>query len=195
MENLPYLIIGLGNPGRAYRQSRHNIGFMLVDRLAVRLNVSLNRLQSRALVGATVYNDQRIILAKPQTFMNLSGQPVSSLLRFYKLPLEHLLVAHDDLDLPFGALRLRPGGGSAGQKGMTSVIGRLGTQDFPRLRLGIGCPPGRMDAVDYVLEDFLTEDMPVLSDILESAADAALAFVVEGLEQAMTRYNNREIGE
>lgn len=195
MENLPYLIIGLGNPGRAYRQSRHNIGFMLVDRLAVRLNVSLNRLQSRALVGTTVYNDQRIILAKPQTFMNLSGQPVSSLLRFYKLPLEHLLVAHDDLDLPFGALRLRPGGGSAGQKGMTSIIGRLGTQDFPRLRLGIGRPPGRMDAVDYVLEDFLPEDMPVLSDILESAADAALAFVVEGLEQAMTRYNNREIGE
>ena len=195
MENLPYLIIGLGNPGRAYRQSRHNIGFMLVDRLAVRLNVSLNRLQSRALVGTTVYNDQRIILAKPQTFMNLSGQPVSSLLRFYKLPLEHLLVAHDDLDLPFGALRLRPGGGSAGQKGMTSIIGRLGTQDFPRLRLGIGRPPGRMDAVDYVLEDFLTDDMPVLSDILESAADAALTFVVEGLEQAMTRYNNREIGE
>jgi len=195
VENLPYLIIGLGNPGRAYRQSRHNIGFMLVDRLAVRLNVSLNRLQSRALVGTTVYNDQRIILAKPQTFMNLSGQPVSSLLRFYKLPLEHLLVAHDDLDLPFGALRLRPGGGSAGQKGMTSIIGRLGTQDFPRLRLGIGRPPGRMDAVDYVLEDFLPEDMPVLSDILESAADAALAFVVEGLEQAMTRYNNREIGE
>lgn len=184
-----FLIVGLGNPGREYWENRHNIGFMLVDRLCVRLNVSLNRLQAQALVGSTSDGDRKIIFAKPQTYMNLSGQSVQGLMRFYKLPLSNLLVAHDDLDLPLGTIRMRPGGGSAGQKGIASIIERLGTQDFPRLRLGIGRPPGRMDPADYVLQDFSPSDLPLLSETLERAADAALTWISQGLETAMNQFN------
>lgn len=184
-----FLIVGLGNPGREYRENRHNIGFMLVDRLCVRLNVSLNRLQAQALVGSTSDGDRKIIFAKPQTYMNLSGQSVQGLMRFYKLPLSNLLVAHDDLDLPLGTIRMRLGGGSAGQKGIASIIERLGTQDFPRLRLGIGRPPGRMDPADYVLQDFSPSDLPLLSETLERAADAALTWISQGLETAMNQFN------
>jgi len=184
-----FLVVGLGNPGREYRENRHNIGFMLIDRLCVRLNASLNRLQSHALVGSALHEDRKIILAKPQTYMNLSGQAVQGLVRFYKLPLSQVLVAHDDLDLPLGVIRMRPGGGSGGQKGVASIIERLGTQDFPRLRLGIGRPPGRMDPADYVLQDFPPADLPLLSETLERAANAALTWVLQGLEAAMNQFN------
>jgi PTH1 family peptidyl-tRNA hydrolase len=189
MTDSTFIIIGLGNPGREYRSNRHNIGFMLVDRLCVRLNASLNRLQARALVGSTFYEGSKIILAKPQTYMNLSGQSAQGLARFYKLPLCNLLVAHDDLDLPLGALRMRPGGGSAGQKGIASTIERLGSQDFPRLRLGIGRPAGRMDPAAYVLQDFPAGEQSLLSEVLDRAADAALTWVLDGLETAMNRFN------
>jgi PTH1 family peptidyl-tRNA hydrolase len=188
-DTLPYLIVGLGNPGPQYRYNRHNIGFMLADRLAERLGVKFSRLESKALVTKGAHQGRRIVLAKPQTFMNLSGQAVGALVRFYKVPLSHLLIAYDDVDLPLGTLRLRPGGGSAGQKGMASIIERLGTQDFPRLRLGIGRPPGRMDAADYVLQDFSAAEKELLGPVLDRAAEAALVFVVEGLEAAMNRYN------
>lgn len=184
-----YLIVGLGNPGREYRDNRHNIGFMLIDHLAVRLNAQGMRLQSQALVVSATYEGRKILLAKPQTYMNLSGQAVQGLVRFYKLPLQNLLVAHDDLDLPLGTLRLRPGGGSGGQKGVASTIERLGTSDFPRLRLGIGRPPGRMDAAAYVLQDFSPAELPIVSEVLHRAVDAVLTFVVEGLDRAMNRYN------
>ena len=185
----PYLIVGLGNPGPQYRRNRHNIGFMLLDRLAERLGVKFSRLQSKALFTTAGYQERRIVLAKPQTYMNLSGQAVGALLRFYKMPLENMLVAYDDVDLPLGTLRLRPEGGSAGQKGMASIIERLGTQSFPRLRLGIGRPPGRMDAANYVLQDFSSAEIEFLSPVLENAAEAALVFVLHGLEQAMNQYN------
>jgi PTH1 family peptidyl-tRNA hydrolase len=184
-----YLIIGLGNPGREYRETRHNVGFMLVDRLAVKLNARFSRLQSRALVASTTFNERKIILAKPQTFMNLSGQSVQGLMHFYKLPLENLLIAHDDLDLPVGAIRIRPDGGSAGQKGMSSTIERLGTDEFARLRLGIGRPPGQMQAPDYVLQDFSKGDLTIVSETLNRAVDAVLEFVVTGLDMAMTKFN------
>ena len=184
-----FLIVGLGNPGREYRENRHNIGFMLIDRLAVELNVRFTRLQSKALVATANYNECKIILAKPQTFMNLSGQSVQGLIHFYKLPLTNLLVAHDDLDLPPGTIRIRPDGGSAGQKGMESIIERLGTDEFPRLRLGIGRPPGRMEAPDYVLQDFPAGEMTVISETLNLAVEAALTFVNEGLDAAMNRFN------
>jgi PTH1 family peptidyl-tRNA hydrolase len=184
-----FLIVGLGNPGREYRENRHNIGFMLIDRLAVELNVRFTRLQSKALVAAASYNECKVILAKPQTFMNLSGQSVQGLIRFYKLPLTNLLVAHDDLDLPPGTIRIRPDGGSAGQKGMESIIERLGTGEFPRLRLGIGRPPGRMEAPDYVLQDFPAGEMTVISETLNLAVEAALTFITDGLEKAMNIYN------
>ena len=185
----PYLIIGLGNRGREYRLNRHNIGFMLVDRLAERLGVTFSRLEGKALVTKGDYQDQRLVLAKPQTYMNLSGQSAGALLRFYKVPLEHLLVAYDDVDLPFGMLRLRSSGGSAGQKGMRSIIDRLGSQEFPRLRLGIGRPPGRMDAAAYVLQDFTRHEAEILPQILDRAVEAVLTFVSEGIIAAMNSYN------
>ena len=138
----PFLIAGLGNPGKQYRGNRHNVGFMALDRLAQDLQVNFSRLESKALVAKCEYQGERLVLAKPQTFMNLSGQAVGALARFYKVPLEHIMIVYDDVDLPLGALRLRPTGGSAGQKGMASIIERLGSQDFPRLRIGIGRPTG-----------------------------------------------------
>lgn len=184
-----FLIIGLGNPGRDYRDSRHNFGFMVVDRLCVRLNARGMKLQSKAIVTSAAHEGRKLLLAKPQTYMNLSGQSVQGLAHFYKLPLEQLLVAHDDLDLPFGVIRLRPGGGPGGQKGVASAIERLGTQDFARLRLGIGRPPGRMDPADYVLQDFSRSEFQTVSEVLDRAADAALSFVTEGLEKTMNRFN------
>ena len=145
IEPQQYIIVGLGNPGRQFAGSRHNFGFELIDRLAVRLDAQGLRLHSHALVTAAHHEGRKLMLAKPQTYMNLSGRSVQGLARFYKVPLENILVAHDDLDLPFGTLRLRPGGGPGGQKGVKSTIEMLGSQDFSRLRLGIGRPPGQMD--------------------------------------------------
>lgn len=188
-ENLPILIVGLGNPGREYKDTRHNLGFMLIDRLTVRLNARGMKVQSKAIVISAQHNDVKLILAKPQTFMNLSGQSVQGLLRFYKLPLENLLVAHDDLDLPFCTLRIRPGGGPGGQNGMGSIIKQLGTQDFPRLRIGIDRPPGRMDAAAYVLQEFSNKELMTVSETLDRAADAALTFATDGLNAAMNKFN------
>ena len=186
---LSYLLIGLGNPGREYQANRHNYGFMLIDRLAVRLNARGLRVQSKAIVTSANYEDRKLILAKPQTYMNLSGQSIQGLAHFYKLPLENMLVAYDDLDIPFGTLRLRPGGGPGGQRGVASTIERLGTKDFARLRLGIGRPPGRMDPAAYVLQNFSRDEMKTLSEILDRAADAALEFVMNGLNAAMNKFN------
>jgi len=184
-----YLLIGLGNPGREYRDSRHNVGFMLVDRITVRLNARGMKVQSKAIVMTSTYEDRKLILAKPQTYMNLSGQSVQGLIHFYKLPLTNVLIAHDDLDIPFGTIRIRPGGGPGGQRGMASTIEQLGTKDFPRLRIGIGRPPGRMDPAAYVLQDFSRDELKILSEILDRAADAALEFVLSGLDKAMNKYN------
>jgi PTH1 family peptidyl-tRNA hydrolase len=183
------LIIGLGNPGREYRETRHNIGFMLLDHLAVKLHARFARLQSKALVASATFLERKIILAKPQTFMNLSGRSVQGLIHFYKLPLENLLIAHDDLDLPVGTIRIRPDGRSAGQKGMISTIEHLGTDEFPRLRLGIGRPPGQMQAPDYVLQAFSQADLSVISETLDRAVEAALTWVTDGLDTAMNKYN------
>lgn len=184
-----YLLIGLGNPGREYINTRHNIGFMLIDRLTIRLDARGMKMQSNAIVITSRYEERKIILAKPQTYMNLSGQSVQGLAHFYKIPLENLLVAHDDLDIPFGTIRIRPTGGPGGQRGMASTIEKLGTKDFPRLRLGIGRPPGRMDPKDYVLQDFSKDDSKLLPEVLDRATDAALTFVTDGLNKAMNKFN------
>jgi PTH1 family peptidyl-tRNA hydrolase len=184
-----YLLIGLGNPGREYRDNRHNFGFMVIDRLIVRLNAQGMKVQSKAIVTTANYEGRKLILAKPQTYMNLSGQSIQGLMNFYKLPVENILVAFDDLDLPFGTIRLRPGGGAGGQKGFASAIEQLGTKDVARLRLGIGRPPGRMDPSAYVLQDFSREEMKFLSEIVDRAADAMLTFVVDGLNKAMNKFN------
>ena len=187
--NTRYLIVGFGNPGRQYKCNRHNVGFMLVDNLAKRLGTTFSRMESKALVTKTTYLDKRLILAKPQTYMNLSGQSVASLVKFYKIPLENLLIAYDDVDLPLGTIRLRPMGGSAGQKGMRSTIERLGTEEFPRLRLGIDRPPGAMQAANYVLQDFSKDEIEIVNHVIDRATDATLLFVTEGLDVAMNKYN------
>lgn len=185
----PFLIVGLGNPGRKYEHNRHNVGFMLLNRLAVKFGESFGQVQSKALVARSLFMGERVILVKPQTYMNASGSAVSSLVHFYQVPLEYLLVVYDDVDLPLGTLRLRPSGGSAGQKGMQSIIERLGTEEFPRLRIGTGRPPGSMEAADYVLRDFPPRDQPLLDETLDRAVEAVLAFLQYGLERAMNSYN------
>jgi PTH1 family peptidyl-tRNA hydrolase len=187
-----FLLIGLGNPGREYRDTRHNVGFMLIDRLAVRLDARGMKVQSKAIITTATYLERKLILAKPQTYMNLSGHSAQGLLNFYKIPIENMLIAHDDLDIPFGTIRIRPKGGPGGQRGMASTIEQLGTKDFPRLRIGISRPPGRMDPAAYVLQNFSREDMKILSEVLDRAADAALDFVVDGVNKAMNKYNGSQ---
>ncbi len=185
----PFLVVGLGNPGREYRNNRHNIGFLVLNQLAEKLETSFSRMRMNALVTAVKYKDHKLILIKPQTYMNLSGKAVSSFVRFYKLPLENLLVVYDDVDLPFQTLRMRPDGGDAGQKGVRSIIQELGTQQFPRLRIGINRPPGRMSVSSYVLLDFSEQEAENLPFILNQSSDAMLTFVELGLNQAMTTFN------
>jgi len=188
----PFLIIGLGNPGPEYKLNRHNVGFMVLDELAKELDAAFGRMQANALVAAARHREQRLVLAKPRTFMNLSGSAVGGLLRFHKAPLERLLVIYDDADLPFETLRLRPDGGSAGQKGMKSIIENLGSEVFPRLRVGIGRPKGRMRTPDHVLQDFARGEEEALDFTLRRAADASLAFIDDGIVSAMNRYNPQE---
>jgi PTH1 family peptidyl-tRNA hydrolase len=189
MESETYLIVGLGNPGRAYAANRHNAGFHCVDRLARVHGLDFGRRQRQARVASGVVGGRRVVLAKPQTFMNRSGQSVASLVRFYKVPLERVLIVYDDLDLPQGVIRLRPQGGSGGHRGMRSIIQQVGSQDFPRLRVGIGRPPGRMDPADYVLQDFSSQEMPLMDQAIERSVRAIETWLVEGIERAMDEYN------
>ena len=183
------LIVGLGNPGPKYAANRHNAGFRCVERLGSALGVSFDKRQKRAHVALGDLHGRRVVLAKPQTFMNESGQAVVPLARFYRVPNERLLIIYDDLDLPLGTLRLRPGGGSGGHKGMRSIIEHLGAQDFPRLRVGIGRPPGRMDPAAYVLQSFSSDEELVLQETLERAVGAIETWLCEGIEAAMNRWN------
>ena len=185
----PFLITGLGNPGRQYAGNRHNVGFMVVSHLAEKLGETFNRVESNALVAKANHQGMRLILVKPQTYMNGSGSAVRSLLRFYKIPQEQLLVVYDDVDLPLEMLRLRAEGGSGGQKGMQSIIEQLGSEAFSRLRVGIGRPPGRMEAADYVLQNFSKNEQELLELTLKRAVEAILTFVTDGLEKAMNLYN------
>jgi PTH1 family peptidyl-tRNA hydrolase len=185
----PFLIAGLGNPGRNFENNRHNVGFMLLNRIAARLGENFSRVESKALVAKSSYLGERVILVKPQSYMNNSGAPIGSLVRFYQVSIDNMLVAYDDVDLPLGTIRLRPSGGSAGQKGMQSIIERLGTEEIPRLRIGTGRPPGRMEAADYVLQDFPPSEMDLLAETLERGVEAVLTFMQHGLDHAMNAYN------
>jgi len=184
-----FLLIGLGNPGREYKDTRHNFGFMLIDRIAVRLNARGMKVHSKAIVTDAMYEDRKLILAKPQTYMNLSGQSVQGLVHFYKIPITKIMVLSDDLDIPFGTIRIRAAGGPGGQRGLSSVIESLGTKDFPRLRLGIGRPPGKMDPANFILQNFSRDEMKSISEILDAGSDAVLEFVSKDLNAAMNKFN------
>jgi len=189
LEQTPYLIVGLGNPGREYRDSRHNIGFSVVDALARHFGLNFSRLESDALLVKLTLADLRLYLAKPQTYMNNSGRSVGTLSRFYKIEPQHVLVISDDLDLPLGKIRLRPGGGSGGHKGLQSIIQHLGTDQFPRLRIGIGRPANAQDPADYVLQRFREIETAELEITLAESCDCILTFLQDGIDMAMNRYN------
>ncbi|MFN8471840.1 MAG: aminoacyl-tRNA hydrolase [Anaerolineae bacterium] len=184
-----YLIVGLGNPGPQYAKTRHNIGWMVVERLAEQHRLSFDRLQFKARVAAGTMRDQRVVLAKPLTYMNLSGEAVGPLMRFYKIPLERLLVVYDEIDIPFNTLRLRADGGAGGHRGMRSIIQTLGSQDFSRLRVGVGRPPSGWEAADHVLAPWTKDEVPLVSALVERAALAAETWLTEGILSAMNRFN------
>lgn len=188
-DSAPFIIVGLGNPGKEYRNNRHNVGFMILDNLAETLDTSFSRVKFNAMVTDTLYRGEKVILVKPQTYMNLSGQSVGSLVKFYKVPLENLMVVYDDIDIPFSNIRIRPKGGPGGQKGVASIINRLGTEEFPRIRVGVGRPPGRQRASSYVLEDFDDEENIMLKDVIDRSRSAVLAFIEHDLNYAMNQYN------
>ncbi len=182
-----WLVVGLGNPGRDYERSRHNVGFICLDELAGRQRVLMTERVAKSLIGRIRLDDRDLILAKPQTMMNLSGIAVKALLTKYAIALDLMVVIHDELDLPFGRIRLKKGGSSAGNHGLDSVIASLGTRDFIRLRVGIGRPTG--NGVDYVLGSFSEQEKEQLAGIIARAADAVASLVELGLHRAMTEIN------
>ncbi len=184
-----WLIAGLGNPGPGYAGNRHNAGFMAADLLAGRIGARFKRDRSRAAVATGRLAGLPVTLAKPQTFMNLSGGPVASLRSFYKLPPEQIVVVHDELDIPFGAVRLKLGGGDNGHNGLRSVTAALGTRDYFRVRVGIGRPQGRMDAADFVLHDFSAAEKKLVPDLLDRSADAVEALLQRGLAAAQNEFH------
>lgn len=188
MNEKKHMVVGLGNPGRKYRQNRHNLGFMVLDKLAARYQIKMSRVQSQAVVGTGKTNTKGVILVKPMAFMNLSGRPVGALSRYYKIAMANLLVIYDEIDIPFGSIRIRTAGGSGGHNGMSSIIKQIGN-DFPRLRIGVGRPAGRMEPAAFVLKNFSKEESEFVGAILEQAADAVDLFLLEGPDAAMNKYN------
>lgn len=189
-----WLVVGLGNPGRSYEHSRHNAGARVAGILARRLGSKLSRSKFRALVGEGRSEGVPVKIAFPTTFMNDSGQAVAPLARWHKIDPDHLIVVHDELDLPLGQLRLKKGGGTAGHHGLDSIVQSLGTKDFFRVRIGVGKPTHQGATVDWVLDRLPKAAAEAMGAAEEEAADAALAIVHEGLERAMARFNTRAEG-
>ena len=187
------LIVGLGNPGRGYTNNRHNIGFICLNHFAKAQGIRFDQKQGLARTGSGGLADNEVVLAKPQTYMNQSGQSVSRLTKRFNTKLDDLLVIHDDLDLPLGKIRIRQGGGSGGHKGVDSIITELGSQDFSRLRIGIGRPVtseiSEADIVAYVLSDFNPEEKQVVAQVVPRVSEAILYLLTEGLAAAMNKYN------
>lgn len=184
-----YLIVGLGNPKKRYSDTRHNLGFQVVEALSRRLKSSVPVTRHRSLLAEADYSGKKLLLAQPLTYMNRSGLAVYEIIRNYRLEPAWIMVICDDLDLPPGTIRLRKKGGGAGHRGVQSIIDALGTEEFPRLRIGIGRPPPGVEASDYVLQPLEGEDRELIEPALERAAEAVLVFVGEGLETAMNNYN------
>jgi len=193
MRHSTYLIIGLGNPGLEYKLNRHNIGYRVIDHLSREWGISVSHVRSKSIIGYDIFLENKIVLAKPQTFMNQSGEAVRALLRFYKTELNKVLIIFDDLDLPLGSLRFRPEGGSGGHKGMASIIEKLDSKSFPRMRLGIGRPRGNMDVAEFVLQDFNKHDEITLQPVMIRAEEAIRMFIQRGVYAAMSRFNTSAI--
>ncbi|AET05306.1 putative aminoacyl-tRNA hydrolase [Medicago truncatula] len=190
-QNEPWLIVGLGNPGKKFNGTRHNVGFEMVDAIAEAEGISMSSVSFKALFGKGYIGDVPVILAKPQTFMNLSGESVGAIVSYYKIPLKQVLVIFDDLDLPFAKLRLLPKGGHGGHNGMKSVINHLkGNSGFPRLRIGIGRPPGKMDPVAFVLRPFTKQEKEELNFTLQDGLEAVRIILLDGFDKGATFVNS-----
>ncbi|WP_040159974.1 aminoacyl-tRNA hydrolase [Mobilicoccus massiliensis] len=192
-----WLLVGLGNPGPSYAGNRHNVGAMVVDELARRGGASLSRHKTRSQVAEFRLGilpggmpGPKVVVAAPQSYMNESGGPVSALLQYYSLTPDHLVVVHDELDIPFDDVRLKKGGGEGGHNGLRSITKSIGTRDYLRVRVGVGRPPGRMDPADHVLRDFSASERKVLPFVVDTAADAAESVVLDGLLAAQQRFHS-----
>jgi peptidyl-tRNA hydrolase, PTH1 family len=186
----PWIVVGLGNPGPQYVGNRHNVGYLIAELLADRVGGKFKTHKARADVVETRFDDDRVVLAKPRSYMNESGGPVAGLRDFFKVPVERLIVVHDELDLPYGAIRLKLGGGDNGHNGLKSLRKSLGSGEFHRVRLGIGRPPGRQDPADWVLRDFSAAEQKDIDVHLERAADAVETLIADGLTAAQNTYND-----
>ena len=185
-----HIVIGLGNPGREYARTRHNVGFDVIDVLSEKLNINVSKSAMHGLIGEGMVNGEKLMLVKPQTYMNLSGQCVSEIVSFYKVPMENVMVVFDDIDLPLGKLRLRKEGSAGTHNGMRSIIGLLGRQDFPRLRVGVGKKPEGWDLADWVLSHYATEeDRKIQFEAFLQAADTVIDWTKNGMDSAMRAAN------
>lgn len=186
-----WVVVGLGNPGDDYAQTRHNAGVMTLEVLVERLGARLKRHKSNCLVGEVRFAGAAVVLARPLAYMNDSGRPVRELVRWYKAPLDHLVVVHDEIDIAFGEIRVKSGGGTAGHNGLSSVAAHLGSKEFVRVRVGVSRPRGRREAADHVLARFTGAERKELPELLERAADAVERVVEVGVERAMNEFNTR----
>jgi peptidyl-tRNA hydrolase, PTH1 family len=192
-EQIMYLIVGLGNPGNRYEATRHNIGFMVLTELAAKSDLQLKQKSFQALWGKGKISDKNVIMAMPQTYMNLSGTAVGKLQTFFKIDIGNLIVIHDDLDLPFGSIRLKTGGGTAGHKGLASIEDNLGSSGFVRVRLGIGKPIDKSRIEGYVLEPFRKEEQSTLPEVINRAASACAEIILNGMQTAVSKYQTKNI--
>ncbi|MEU1751458.1 aminoacyl-tRNA hydrolase [Micromonospora matsumotoense] len=191
-ETGPWLVVGLGNPGREYAGNRHNVGFMVAELLAVRLGGRFGRYKrvvADVAEGRIGFGGPKLVLLKPQTYMNLSGGPVAALAQFHKIPADRVIAVHDELDLPYEQLRVKLGGGEGGHNGLRSMSKSLGTKEYARVRFGIGRPPGRQDPADYVLSDFGTAERKELEFLVDRAADMVESVVTKGVEPTQNAYH------
>jgi PTH1 family peptidyl-tRNA hydrolase len=191
-EDAPWLVVGLGNPGREYAGNRHNVGFLVADLLASRLGGKLGRpkrVVAEVAEGRLGFGGPKVIVAKPLTFMNLSGAPVAALAQFFKVPVDNVVAVHDELDVPYGQVRVKRGGGEGGHNGLRSMSKSLGSKEYARVRIGIGRPPGRQDPADYVLSDFSGAERKELEFLVDRAADMVEAVVLEGVEWTQNKYH------
>jgi len=182
-----YIIAGLGNPGKEYASSRHNAGYMAVEYLAGKLNTKLNKLKFNSVYGDTSINGEKVMLVKPVTYMNKSGIAISEIVKFYKISTSNLIVIYDDIDIPLGALRIRPSGSAGTHNGMKSIVDSIGSE-FPRIRIGIGRNE-EMDLADFVLQRFSSNEKDIVTPIIEKAAEAAVEIIENGIDSAMQKYN------
>jgi PTH1 family peptidyl-tRNA hydrolase len=183
------IIVGLGNPGKQYADNRHNVGFHVVDKLAEKYGLKFNKMLNRGIAAIGDIEGRRVVLLKPQTFMNESGVCVSPTFKFYKTDPSNLMIIYDELDIPFAQLRLRKSGSAGGHNGMRSIISKIVTQDFPRLRVGIGRPPGRKEAATHVLEDFTRDEVIAMRDVHDRAIAGIVLWLNEGIDKAMNKVN------